>query len=300
MKFKRTKKQKRNYKGLGRICLVLFATVLTFILFSPHPVAISSFQIILSALDLTARAAIFCVLFVHIKNKAVRTFSFFFLYSGLLIFLSVLSSTWLIRQLGHVLTIVNLLFLAFLMILYLKNISFFGQRLETFVVFDSLTGVTNRAFFFTKARRALKESAKKKTSFAFIYIDLNNFKSVNDVYGHMTGDELLKALGERMKHSLKKEDIIGRIGGDEFIILLNPPSDYSTAKEVIKRLRNSICRPFSIDGKSFTVDFSAGVAVYPQDGDTVEKLVMKADKRMYESKKQKCFEPDLLGESQKE
>ncbi len=286
MKSKRTllKKQKRNYKGLGRICLVLFATILTFILFSPHPVAISSFQIILSALDLAARTAVFYAFFTHIRNRAVRAFSFLFLYSGLLIFLSVLSSAWLIRQLGHVLTIVPLLFFAFLMIHYLKNISFLGQKLETFVVFDSLTGVTNRAFFFTKARRVLKESAKKKTSFAFIYIDLNNFKSINDVHGHVTGDKLLKALGERMKHSLKKEDIIGRIGGDEFIILLNP-SDHSTAKEVIKRLRNSICRPFSIDGKSFTVDFSAGVAVYPQDGNTVEELVMKADKRMYESKK---------------
>ena len=263
---------------------MLFATILTFILFSPHPVAISSFQIILSALDLAARTAVFYAFFTHIRNRAVRAFSFLFLYSGLLIFLSVLSSAWLIRQLGHVLTIVPLLFFAFLMIHYLKNISFLGQKLETFVVFDSLTGVTNRAFFFTKARRVLKESAKKKTSFAFIYIDLNNFKSINDVHGHVTGDKLLKALGERMKHSLKKEDIIGRIGGDEFIILLNP-SDHSTAKEVIKRLRNSICRPFSIDGKSFTVDFSAGVAVYPQDGDTVEELVMKADKRMYESKK---------------
>jgi len=248
---------------------------------------------------LVARTAIFYVLFIYIENRAIKIFSFLFLYSGLLIFLSVLFSTWLIHKLGHILTIVNLLFLAFLMIHYLKDISFFGQKLETFVVLDSLTGVANRAFFFTRARRVLKESAKKKTSFALIYIDLNNFKSVNDVHGHVTGDKLLKALGERMRHSLKKEDIIGRIGGDEFIVLLNS-SDYSTAEKVIERLRNSICRPFFVDGKSFTMDFSAGVAVYPQDGETVEELVIKADKRMYESKKQKCLEPDLAGEFHKE
>jgi diguanylate cyclase (GGDEF)-like protein len=117
-----------------------------------------------------------------------------------------------------------------------------------------------------------------------IFVDLDNFKVVNDSLGHSAGDKLLKAVADRMVRSVRATDTVARLGGDEFVILLNDEADNSDAEVVIKKVRAVVSRPISIDEQLFHVTCSMGVAAYPDDGEDAEALVMNADAAMYRAK----------------
>ena len=160
-------------------------------------------------------------------------------------------------------------------------------RLRTLAEHDPLTGLMNRAALTEALRRSLALAARQKWSVAVVFIDLDKFKAVNDTLGHAAGDELLCQIAERLRGCLRESDLLGRLGGDEFIVVAEALRDGSrNAVELADKLLAQMRRPFEIDGRSLAMGFSAGVALFPDDGDTPESLIANADAAMYQAKQQ--------------
>ncbi len=151
---------------------------------------------------------------------------------------------------------------------------------------DSLTGLPNRKFLQEKLELAIRHSTSHKPSALLLFIDLDNFKDVNDSLGHASGDELLKTLSHRMLSSIRASDTLARLGGDEFIILVEDyPDDTESVKTLVNKIRSVIAQPIALSGKMLKVTSSIGVARYPEDGSTVGDLLRSADVAMYDAKK---------------
>jgi diguanylate cyclase len=156
--------------------------------------------------------------------------------------------------------------------------------LEMISLNDELTNLWNRRGFFTMAQNELAVAKTHKRSGAVLFIDMDRFKLVNDLYGHHIGDLLLKTIAERLKTCIRSKDILSRIGGDEFaFMLINVNS--SAAKEVCCRIIEKLTKPFSIEGIEIFITPSIGVSCYPAEGDTVDSLLQQADNAMYAIKK---------------
>lgn len=159
---------------------------------------------------------------------------------------------------------------------------FIAEELHRLIYTDYLTGALNRQAFVRLANKKLHSLKDGKTA-CLIYLDLDNFKKVNDLHGHSFGDKLLQAAVKRIKTSIRSEDLLGRIGGDEFVVLL-PHADAETAKEVLMRIHEKLSQPFSIDGIRIELSVSSGIAVYPMDGQNLQDLIEISDKAMYRTK----------------
>ncbi|MDX1405959.1 MAG: diguanylate cyclase [Woeseiaceae bacterium] len=144
---------------------------------------------------------------------------------------------------------------------------------------DPLTGVWNRRGFEKQARHCFGEDKRG----AVIYLDLNNFKTINDRFGHHAGDALLKAFGHRLEFCLRPEDILARLGGDEFVIVL-PDIAVEDAKRVAERLVESACQAYIIQGQEIDCVASFGIALMPDHGNEMWQLVSVADRAMYKVK----------------
>jgi len=151
---------------------------------------------------------------------------------------------------------------------------------------DYLTGLPNRAFLYDRLTMALHYAQRNKKNIIVISFDLNKFKNINDSFGHAMGDEVLKALADRLSAAFRKTDTIARIGGDEFVIVITDVVDTGFEVEVAQKLHDLIEEPFVCKGKMLYVGVSIGIAVYPVDGMTVETLLKSADAAMYRSKNQ--------------
>jgi diguanylate cyclase (GGDEF)-like protein len=151
--------------------------------------------------------------------------------------------------------------------------------------FDLLTDVHNR-FFLDQFLNALIRSRRESEGvFGLIYIDLDEFKSVNDEYGHQVGDLYLQEVARRMKRQLRPGDILARLGGDEFAALFPMVRSRNDLKEIALRLERAFDEPFAIDGHDIHGAASIGIALYPEDATTCDALVRAADQSMYEEKK---------------
>jgi diguanylate cyclase (GGDEF)-like protein len=169
------------------------------------------------------------------------------------------------------------------------------QRLRTLAEHDPLTGLMNRAALTEALRRSLALAARQKWSVAVVFIDLDGFKQINDTLGHAAGDELLRQIAARLSNSLRESDLLGRLGGDEFIVVAEALHDGPrNAFELTDKLLLQMKRPFPIDGHSCDVGFSAGIAIFPGDGDTPEQLIANADVAMYRAKAQGRFRAALF------
>ncbi|WP_461768173.1 GGDEF domain-containing protein [Pseudothermotoga sp.] len=157
---------------------------------------------------------------------------------------------------------------------------FITEEFYKLIYLDSLTNALNRHAFFKIARKILKS----KRSASIVYIDLNKFKEVNDRFGHMVGDRVLEIVYKRLKSVIKEHDLLARIGGDEFVALL-PGANRSQAVQVVQRMSERFCNPISIMNTTIQIGMSAGIAVFPEDGETLEELLKKADENMYKAKK---------------
>ncbi len=160
-------------------------------------------------------------------------------------------------------------------------------RLRTLAEHDPLTGLMNRAALTEALRRSLALATRQKWSVAVVFIDLDKFKAVNDSMGHAAGDELLRQIASRLQGCLRESDLLGRLGGDEFIVVAEALHDGPrNAMELTDKLLMQMRRPFLVADQSLTMGFSAGISLYPGDGDTPESLIANADAAMYQAKEQ--------------
>ena len=157
-------------------------------------------------------------------------------------------------------------------------------RLEHIATHDALTGLVNRREFERLCEVAVQCAKVNRTTVAVLFIDLDGFKAVNDNYGHAIGDRLLVAVSERIADQLRKNDVAGRIGGDEFIVLVPQVARREVAASLARRLCSALAEPFEIDTYEIAITASIGVAIAPDDGRDVTDLVGEADAAMYVAK----------------
>jgi diguanylate cyclase (GGDEF)-like protein len=153
--------------------------------------------------------------------------------------------------------------------------------------FDLLTDVHNRFSLESYVDRQIEVARENAGIFGLIYIDLNDFKQVNDVYGHQVGDVYLQEAAKRMKHQLRGADMLARLGGDEFAVVLPTVRNQSEVEEIAHRLEHSFDVPFSFDGYVVHGAASLGIALYPQHASTRDGLLSSADAAMYVAKQTK-------------
>jgi phosphate/phosphite/phosphonate ABC transporter binding protein len=151
---------------------------------------------------------------------------------------------------------------------------------------DNLTGLPNRNLFIEFSTKALASAQRQNKSTGVIFIDLDHFKQVNDTYGHQIGDELLQNVANRLTSHLRKEDIIARFGGDEFVGLLHDIDEVKELEVMVKRIIYDISNPYFLSGYEITIGCSVGIAISPENGDQIEGLLKRADQALYNVKKQ--------------
>lgn len=158
-----------------------------------------------------------------------------------------------------------------------------GQQheLENLANTDALTGLFNKRYF----EKMMKIRDEKKKPYALFYMDLDFFKPVNDTYGHEMGDKVLKEVAKRLLKCIRSNDYAFRIGGDEFMLILNGNLDAQLCEKRIERIKKLIGEPYEFDGHTIKIGISCGSAVYPDDADCAADIQKIADKRMYEDKK---------------
>lgn len=161
-----------------------------------------------------------------------------------------------------------------------------AEREHFLAYHDSLTGLYNRVLFLDLLQRAVARSARGSNPFALLFLDVDNFKLVNDTFGHDTGDRLLAAIAERLSAAVRKAtDIVARLSGDEFAILQADLADPQAALSLGRKLLASISQPFVLEGLRVQSGVSIGIAIYPAHGETPEDLLRNADTAMYLAKK---------------
>ncbi len=159
------------------------------------------------------------------------------------------------------------------------------EQLKRSAHYDSLTDLPNRVLFSDHAKYAIAQAERYKTKLAVMYIDLDKFKPVNDTYGHNVGDLLLKAVAKRLRDCLRKSDTAGRIGGDEFIVLLPKIYKQQDMLHVAEKIRFALNQPFELYGyPTIHISSSIGIAIYPEHGCDEFQLSKNADKAMYTAK----------------
>ena len=158
-----------------------------------------------------------------------------------------------------------------------------NEELARRVLYDSLTGIANRALFIDRLEHALLRTARTDPKVAVLFIDLDDFKRINDAFGHSSGDGLLKAIASRLEHAIRAGDTAARLGGDEFGVILEDV-DGAGAVHIADRVIDAIARPLPIDGKELTVTGSIGIAFPGPSHDTASDLLRAADIAMYNAK----------------
>ena len=158
------------------------------------------------------------------------------------------------------------------------------KSLELMAHYDVLTQLPNRALFIDRFGQAIAHSKRNKKLLAVCFLDLDNFKPVNDTYGHEVGDRLLIEVSERIKATIRDEDTVSRQGGDEFALLLNDIDSFSHVEEILGRLHHALAQPYLIDNVTINIGASSGVTLYPLDEGDIDTLVRHADQAMYQSK----------------
>jgi len=171
------------------------------------------------------------------------------------------------------------------------------RKAEYLATHDVLTGLANRTLFQDRLRLALAQARRAKTRVALLFIDLDNFKTINDTLGHDVGDDLLKEAASRLREVVRDIDTIARLGGDEFTAIIGE-ADAQVADQVARRIVDELSRSFDIQGRSLFVSASVGVAFFPEDGSDSASLIKSADAAMYRAKEQgrnrvEFFKPDM-------
>ena len=153
---------------------------------------------------------------------------------------------------------------------------------------DELTGLANRKLLMLRLASTLSQAAGNGTKVGFLLLDLDRgLKEVNDTLGHAVGDRLLRLVAHRLTHSIRPGDLVARLGGDEFAVLLPSVKEASAAREVAARLRAAVAEPIRLEGMSFVIEVSIGIAMFPDDATADELLMQRADVAMYLAKQRR-------------
>jgi len=158
------------------------------------------------------------------------------------------------------------------------------ERLRYLAQYDQLTRVPNRNLLFERVSHLIDQCKRNKNSFSLVYFDLNNFKVINDTKGHAFGDEVLKEVASRITTSIRKSDTVGRIGGDEFVLLLENTYEKDDIEIAVETLERAVSKELSIGSEKVYLTCSLGVAIYPENGATTDELLSAADVAMYKAK----------------
>ena len=190
-------------------------------------------------------------------------------------------SSWLVV---NSVRIVGALIIGLLLVIFSVLMKLYRMSLRD-SLHDPLTGLANRRLVKDRFNQHIHFHNRKKQSFSVIVIDLNDFKPINDQYGHHAGDEILKQVADRLKAAIRASDTVARIGGDEFLLLLPECSSLAQKTEFIEKIRQEIVsRSYTFKNHQIDVGASLGWSTYPEDGDDFNFLVNKADARMYDEK----------------
>jgi diguanylate cyclase (GGDEF)-like protein len=173
------------------------------------------------------------------------------------------------------------------------------QELAKLAQYDALTGLPNRTMFSECIQQGLATANRNHTKMALMFIDLDKFKPINDTYGHAVGDRVLLGVSERISDCLRNSDTAGRIGGDEFVVLLYDVGSQKNAFTIAERIRVALNQPFQVDDKTFYISSSLGIAIFPDHASDEIELTGYADIAMYQAKKSgrnnvQLFRPEML------
>ncbi len=159
------------------------------------------------------------------------------------------------------------------------------ERMQQLAHYDALTGLPNRTLFHDRLQQSLAKAKRDKTCLALMFIDLDEFKPINDSLGHHVGDLLLKEVARRLLDCLRREsDTVGRLGGDEFVVILPDMETLADATRVAEKILEALARPCELAGRSVGVSASIGIAAYPEHGADDKQLLKSADAAMYQAK----------------
>lgn len=168
------------------------------------------------------------------------------------------------------------------------------RRMAHLATHDSLTGLPNRVFLYDQINQAIRLSQRHGQRVGLLYLDLDNFKQINDTLGHVIGDRVLKRVAKRIRTIIRASDTVCRQGGDEFVILLAEIDTPSDATEIAAKISKRFRAPLLIDGHAINVQMSIGISVNPDDADSPEDLIAHADRAMYAVKQQRKPAPTTL------
>src|SRR5450830_1776142 len=157
------------------------------------------------------------------------------------------------------------------------------SRIHQLAFYDALTGLPNRSLLLVKANQAIANAARTGIPLAVLFIDLDRFKQINDSLSHQAGDELLRTVAARLQIEARKSDIVGRLSGDEFVIVLTQ-CNLHCVTDVVKRIQQSLATPCHIAGVAITPSASIGISLFPENGESIEVLLHRADMAMYQTK----------------
>ena len=182
---------------------------------------------------------------------------------------------------------INIMIMILVFIVFILVVTYLLRKFEYLAYHDQLTKLPNRNSFTEKVNDLIKVVDKKDNKLAVLFLDIDDFKSINDNYGHNIGDKVLKATADKLREVLRKRDAISRIGGDEFALAISDLNSSTELNKVVKRIFNNFEQPLVVEEKKLLVSVSIGISIYPDDGSNLEELIKQADYAMYEAKEQK-------------
>ena len=160
------------------------------------------------------------------------------------------------------------------------------ERIRHMATHDALTGLPNRMMFVQLLNQSVKSAQRYEREFALLFLDLDGFKRVNDSLGHAAGDQLLQEMAERLKQVLRASDVIARMGGDEFVVLIEAVETQTHVAAVARKIISAISHPLPLFGEDCRVTASLGISLFPGDGEEGPQLMKKADMAMYHAKEE--------------
>jgi len=165
-----------------------------------------------------------------------------------------------------------------------QELSTANQHLQYLATHDNLTGLPNRILFFDRLDQTIKKSRRQKQRFALCFLDLDDFKRINDSFGHLIGDQVLKSIADTLNQTVRDSDTVARLAGDEFTIILDNVQEVSNVEAIAKKTLKAVSQPIEVPQETVVMTVSIGISLFPEHGEDAESLLRKADTAMYRVK----------------